>query len=333
MAVSSLVAKITSSALAGFLVYTFKQEIIQGVVWTGKFILDSSTTSLQISTTEYNTQKTIRAIKAYLNFKVSASNENIVKDGGNIPQFTLSNGTYTIKYNGRYVFIKITNDNITVWMIGNLFTTNLKFLQTFMTNIYKSYNSPDKIITFYTTRFNNGNHTWNIPNFRKPRTILMTNDMQELYNDVENFIDSENTYEQQGKAFKRGYLIIGATGTGKSAMAEIIANKKNRSVHIINLNSNKMDDTNLTNLLISVDPHSIIVFDEIEKQLKAIEGKPNINVTSGGILTALDGPQRLSHGTIVVMTANSINNWDNDFKTQLLRPGRIDKTFNFNILL
>ena len=46
--------------------------------------------------------------------------------------------------------------------------------------------------------------------------------------------------------------------------------------------------------------------------------------------TAIDGPQRLSHGNIVIMTSNDTYKFTENFKDALLRKGRIDKVINVN---
>jgi hypothetical protein len=94
-----------------------------------------------------------------------------------------------------------------------------------------------------------------------------------------------------------------------------------------------MTDTVLTNLVSSVPPYSVIVFDEMDKQYPTAKKNPNINLSDGGILTAIDGVQRLSYATIVIMIVNDINLLDITFRNQLLRHGRIDQSFTFTQIL
>ena len=53
-------------------------------------------------------------------------------------------------------------------------------------------------------------------------------------------------------------------------------------------------------------------------------------MSEGGILTAIDGPQRLSHGTIVIMTSNDIYEFTDNFKEALFRKGRVDEVINIS---
>ena len=53
-------------------------------------------------------------------------------------------------------------------------------------------------------------------------------------------------------------------------------------------------------------------------------------MSEGGILTAIDGPQRLSHGTIVIMTSNDIYEFTDSFKEALFRKGRVDEVINIS---
>jgi SpoVK/Ycf46/Vps4 family AAA+-type ATPase len=159
--------------------------------------------------------------------------------------------------------------------------------------------------------------------------------MQLFLNDVDNFFTSkeEKAYQQHSRPYKKGYLIEGAPGTGKTTVIEAVAMIHNMSIYMVNLNSAEMTDSVLINLIANVPPRSLIVFDEMDKQYEAIQKNQNIHLSTGGILNALDGPQRLSHGTIVVMIVNNLNKFDDDFRIPLLRPGRIDKVFQFTIVI
>jgi len=51
--------------------------------------------------------------------------------------------------------------------------------------------------------------------------------------------------------------------------------------------------------------HFIIYIEEIDKQLATLMENNRIKISIGGLLTALDGSQRLSDGTIIILTSNT----------------------------
>lgn len=191
-------------------------------------------------------------------------------------------------------------------------------------NIYKKHNQSDCISMFY--GIDKGK--WMPTKIRPPRKfdkLKTTVDMDKVMQDVKQFKESSAEYEAKGYIHKRCYLLYGPPGTGKSTIPEMIMEKYGGALYNICLNSSGMDDGTLVNLISQVPSNSIIMFDEMEKQWDAIQHNKRVNVTMGGILSAIDGPQRLSQGTIVIMTCNDISVFKNDHFSQLTRSGRMEK--------
>ena len=154
--------------------------------------------------------------------------------------------------------------------------------------------------------------------------------MRQVIDNINEFMSSEQVYQNNGNPYKKGYLIKGKPGTGKTSIIEYTAIKHNMCIYLVNLNSKNMTDSFLINLLSNVPPHSIIVFEEIDRQIETLN-KNNVKyISEGCILTAIDGPQRLSHGTIVIMTSNDTYKFTESFNAALFRKGRIDEVININ---
>lgn len=314
-----------STAIGGALLYTFNNEIKQGIIVIGKFIIDQVSCTLSVPC--QGNEKTVYAIHQEISktYVLSARRQKAT-DGLTIPNYEIANGTYIITFNGKYIFISLEDKEITIKAYG-LFIY-IGFLKSFLNEIYKKHASTDKVIMFYISQSN----SWKYPIYRRPRNNMqLTNDMKGMLSDIQKFYtkSKEIKYEQNGKPYRRGYMIIGAAGTGKSSMVEIIAQKYDMTIYSLNLNSNGMDDTILINLVTTIPYRTILVLDEFDKQYDAIQNNKNINLSSGAILSALDGTQRLSHGTMVIIIANNIDNIDVNLTTPLLRKGRIDKKFVF----
>ncbi len=107
--------------------------------------------------------------------------------------------------------------------------------------------------------------------------INITGDMKNVIKHVERFIYDEYIYiyiyiyiyERQGKAYRNGIMLKGSSGTGKTTLIEVIATIHKISVYLVNLNCKDMTDEVLIDLIAKIPPRSIIIFEELEKQLKS----------------------------------------------------------------
>lgn len=272
-------------------------------------------------------------------FAVKCEIENLVNDNylsnvldrGSNTSFGLNKGCYIIN-TGSYgrIVVKYTNERIILYNIVNIFGENsFNKLKEFVKDCKNKYCSTDKMIICHTPNGNN----WSFPIIRRPNKFIennMTMEMREVLSDIDIFMNNSTIYDDRCINYRRGYLIHGPSGCGKTGMIPIIATKYNMEIYVLNFNSPDMSDTSLINLISSVPPRSIIVIEEIDKQIETLRNNNNKYVSIGGILSGLDGPQGLSYGTIIIMTSNSDNFLPPEHMDPLIRPGRIDKKIKFN---
>ncbi|PIN15335.1 hypothetical protein CDL12_12020 [Handroanthus impetiginosus] len=198
---------------------------------------------------------------------------------------------------------------------------------------------------------------WSHVAFEHPATfdtLAMDPDKkQEIVNDLINFSTSKDYYAKIGKAWKRGYLLFGPAGTGKSTMIAAMANLLKYDVYDLELTTVK-DNTELRKLLIDTSSKSIIVIEDIdcsldltgqrkkkkdkeedddkkkdeekdpaEEQMKKMEQEnKNSQVTLSGLLNFIDGLWSACGGErIIVFTTNYVEKLD----PALIRRGRMDK--------
>lgn len=348
----------TFAAVCGFVGLLYQQEIKHFFSDIYNYLLDSLTCSIIIDQKSSATCRTIYSINNELKSKYeSISTKKIAEDGTPEPNYRLPGGRYVLEHDGISIHVDVGESTTTLWCylidptclrkhlnkIQKKYCTtkNIKvddlnirysldpdFLRKYLDIIYKKHNTTDNVIMSYLSEKN----SWSLPTIRRPRkNIKMTSDMEKMYKDVYSFLmpGVEEDYERVGKPYRRGYLIYGPSGSGKTSMIEKIANEHSMAIYLVNFNSDGMTDSVLINLVANVPPRSVIVFDEMDKQYEAIKGNKNIHISTGGILTALDGIPRINHGNIIIIIANDITKFDPDFKTPLLRPGRIDVAFNF----
>ncbi|XP_047092455.1 AAA-ATPase At3g28580-like [Lolium rigidum] len=166
---------------------------------------------------------------------------------------------------------------------------------------------------------------------------------KEIVDDLDTFKNGKDYYARVGKAWKRGYLLHGPPGTGKSAMIAAMANHLDYDIYDIELTS-VSSNTDLRRLFIETTSKSIIVIEDIDCSLdltgtrtKKTEDKPpkvdgdgrkgaaadtSSKVTLSGLLNFIDGLWSACGGErIIVFTTNHLEKLD----PALIRRGRMDK--------
>ncbi len=280
---------LSGGVIAGFLIYLYREEIKNGI----KVLYNCMFAQLEIDIKL--SPKSLFAIKEEI-MKKKRNRYNVI-DGSQQPNYCVANGKYIVTYLNKWIFITKTDTKINISILWR----DIDFLMNFMNSIYRKYCAPDKVILFY----NLDKGKWNFPVFRRPRkleNIKQTSDMKKVLDDVDQFLKNENEdeYKENGMPYRKGYLLEGPTGVGKSTIIEIVAMKHNKSVYLVFLNALNMTDALLINLISTIPPYSIIVIEEIEKQLETLKKNKNNMVSEGGILTALDGPQTAGRESGVV---------------------------------
>nr|QBK93300.1 MAG: ATPase family protein [Pithovirus LCPAC404] len=292
------------------------------IKWVGKKVWNGVKYCFvkEITINVKDSPKSVFAIKSELKKNVSSNNRYIATDGNSSPQYKLPNGSYSVEG----ISVSVDDDKITLTTIFG----SMDNLKKFLSDSYTEYCSPENVSVFFTS----DKDKWSFPIFRRPRNmseISKSSNIKKVLDDMKLFKKNEDHYADEGKPYRRGFLFKGAPGTGKTTTIEVISSKYNMSVYLVNLNSSDMSDTVLINLISKVPPKSLIVFEEIDKQLETLNANALSMVSGGGLLSSLDGPQRLSHGTVFIMTANRDDFLVGDFGKGLLREGRVDKTFTF----
>jgi len=317
-----------NSMLAAFVsifAYTFRDQIAEIISLSCKRIIYKVYSQVIIN--KEDSPKGTFAIKE----EILKQNPNIqvMRDNAVEPVYEIADGYYSLKYNGKYIHILLTNEHITLFSL----LQNISLIKNFISAINREYCSPQKLMIIYGSE----GDSWSRPVFRRHREYQVilnkcTPSMKKVLEDINNFlqIENEQLYQSKGIPYKKGYLLSGAPGTGKTTIIELAAMIHGMQIYSINFNADKMTDATLINMISQVPPRSIIVIEEIEKQIVTLNTNNNNKISTGGILSALDGPQRLSDGTIILITLNDLDLLNIDFRNILLRKGRIDEHFILN---
>lgn len=95
-------------------------------------------------------------------------------------------------------------------------------------------------------------------------TMAMGTEMkQSLMDDLALFVKRKDYYKRIGKAWKRGYLLHGPPGTGKSSLVAAIANYLKFDVYDLELTEVRWNSS-LRRLLIGMSNRSILVIEDID---------------------------------------------------------------------
>lgn len=141
--------------------------------------------------------------------------------------------------------------------------------------------------------------------------------------DAKDFLVSGEWYHKRGIPYRRGYLLYGPPGSGKTSYIQALAGELDYNICILNLSENNLTDDRLNHLMNHIPKRSILLLEDIDaafnKREQSADSSYQNGVTFSGLLNALDGVASAEE-SITFMTTNHPEKLD----PALLRPGRID---------
>lgn len=194
-------------------------------------------------------------------------------------------------------------------------------------------------------------------------TVELDTDIKNsIVKDIARYLDTKTAefYKNNGIPYRRGYLLHGPPGTGKSSLSKALASNFNLALYCMNLGEDGIGDRDLRSAFAGLPTKCIVLLEDIdstgigrEKPVESQEEKDSIKdaaiagllpdginefdfdmlsrgrsmarITLSGLLNALDGASA-SEGRIVIMTSNHPEVLD----SALIRPGRVDKRILFS---
>ncbi|KAI8128372.1 Mitochondrial chaperone BCS1 [Lucilia cuprina] len=167
------------------------------------------------------------------------------------------------------------------------------------------------------------------PRRRRPvsSVVLDKGVSEQIISDCKEFISNSQWYTDRGIPYRRGYLLYGPPGCGKSSFITALAGELEYGICLLNLSERGLTDDRLNHLLNVAPEQSIILLEDVDaafasredvsKQSAAYDGLNR--VTFSGLLNCLDGVAS-TEARIVFMTTNYLDRLD----PALIRPGRVD---------
>lgn len=220
----------------------------------------------------------------------------------------------------------------------NTFNTNIRIsgdcslnvLGGYLSNVLSKLNSQTSHISIYTILKSKKCLTWQSSKQKLTKTIentIVTDNVKSMFFDnVGEFIRSEKVYSSRGTPYKRGYILHGEPGTGKTSLIKVIANTYSLPVFILNMsviltNENLLSITSDISNYIGVGERYILTIEDFDRSEYNAKYSSKSKVTEDCLLNVIDGIDE-SHGRILVITANDLSRITKS--SALVRPGRID---------
>ncbi|GAA5973844.1 hypothetical protein JCM11641_003189 [Rhodosporidiobolus odoratus] len=147
---------------------------------------------------------------------------------------------------------------------------------------------------------------------------------ERVVEDVKAFMGRGRWYSERGIPYRRGYLLHGPPGSGKSSFIQALAGELDYNICVLNLSERGLTDDKLNHLLANAPERSVVLLEDIDaafsKRQQTGEAGFNSNVTFSGLLNALDGVASSTSQRILFLTTNHLEQLD----PALIRPGRVD---------
>jgi chaperone BCS1 len=170
---------------------------------------------------------------------------------------------------------------------------------------------------------------WQTISSQPPRplesVVLPMGTVGDILADCQWFLASRKWYEQMGIPYRRGHLLHGVPGSGKSSLVFALAGELGVDVYAISL-ATGLNDLQLQRLLSQVPENSIILIEDIDAAFKKQDDREiAYGITFSGLLNAIDGTGA-KEGHVLFMTTNHVEKLD----PALIRPGRCDRKWEFS---
>ncbi|KAH7312219.1 BCS1 N terminal-domain-containing protein [Stachybotrys elegans] len=192
--------------------------------------------------------------------------------------------------------------------------------------------------------------------------ILNEKTKKELIDDVTDYLDpaTRRWYSNRGIPYRRGYLLHGPPGTGKSSLSLALAGFFQLRIYIVSLSSMVASEEHLSTLFADLPRKCVVLLEDIDsaglthtredddsdedaasvvddgpaisrvkvkgKKVPATGNVPTQRLSLSGLLNILDGVAS-QEGRVLIMTTNHIEKLDK----ALIRPGRVDMTVKFGL--
>ncbi|KAM3447206.1 hypothetical protein MY3296_008942 [Beauveria thailandica] len=180
------------------------------------------------------------------------------------------------------------------------------------------------------------------PNRDFSTVILPEKLKQDIIADAGDYLEpsTRRWYANRGIPYRRGYLLHGPPGTGKSSLSVALAGYFNMKIYIVSLSSLTATEEHLASLFAELPTNCVVLLEDIDtaglsqtRDTTEDEDKDGSDKTPSqkqlslsALLNILDGVAA-QEGRVLIMTTNHLENLDQ----ALIRPGRVDMIIPFSL--
>ena len=247
-------------------------------------------------------------------------------------------GTHLISYYGKIIKVERNRERAPLEVTSPFETLTLSWIDSFPRSTAKTLASEilreakqlseeaerGKLLVY--TNFANEWRVFGSPRRKRPlESVILSEGKKELLlEDLKKFLANSKWYYDRGVPYRRGYLLFGPPGGGKSSLIQALASHLDYGICLLNLAGDLvMTDDRLHHLLHSIPDKTFILLEDIDAAMASPMGDraiPSSNRLSlSGLLNAIDGVAAAEE-RIIFMTTNYHKKLD----PALIRPGRMD---------
>lgn len=213
-------------------------------------------------------------------------------------------------------------------MLGYTHTLSLRMLsasrQLIAPLLQTAYESTAGAVSGHTEIYTADYQNWQMSDRRRSRaasSLIYDGALLEtLLSDARRFQSDHEWYTEMGIPYRRGYLLHGPPGNGKSSLAASVAGELGLNICVLNLATPELSDERLQALLSNLPRRALLLLEDIDAVFHGRERRSDaVKLSFAGLLNALDGVAA-GEGRITFLTTNHPQHLD----PALIRPGRTD---------
>jgi hypothetical protein len=204
-----------------------------------------------------------------------------------------------------------------------------KVLDELADEIYATWVDPVPVNSFaiYTTNLLHGAFQWQSIGTRQHRkldTIYINDDVKNtLVQELKEFYDSADFFDEFGVTWKRVHLFHGAPGTGKTSMVMALASMYGKNIAKLTITP-QVNSQHVETLFRTLPPNTVLLLEDADALFKERDAESGIDFST--LLNCMDGIATV-RGLVVFMTTNHLDKLDAAFT----RDGRVDSSTCFGL--